>query len=288
MTAPSPVLARAGALLEAGRPQEALAELALLPASEAVGVTAIRLRCIALRNLDRWPEVAEAARAGLGAAGPDPDLLGELGRAEHRLGRPEVAERALLDGLALAPNDVDLLCAYADVCASDGQVDKAQKLVERAAAVAPQAPVVFATRVQVAFARGDDATAQRIAREFVGAYPENPAAHALLGGTSAVRGQVGPAYQGFRQAAAALPGEQVLAESALEMRIARHPLMLPIRPVIRFGAFRTWAVAVALMFGLRAVGLTPLAVVVTLVWIAYCIYSWVVPPLLRRWMRRNW
>jgi Flp pilus assembly protein TadD len=288
VTAPSPVLARAGALLEAGRPQEALAELATLPASETVGVVAIRLRCAALRNLDRWPDVAEAARAGLATAGPDPDLLGELGRAEHRLGRPEIAERALLDGLAMAPNDVDLLCAYADVCASDGQADKAQKLVERAAALAPQAPLVYATRVQVAFARGDDRTAQRIAREFVAAYPENPAAHALLGASSASRGQVGEAYHGFRQAAAAVPTEQVLAESALEMRIARHPLMLPIRPVIRFGALKTWVVAVALMFGLRAAGLAPLAAVVALVWLVYCVYSWVVPPLVRRWMRRNW
>lgn len=288
MTAPSPVLARAGALLEAGRAEEALAELAMLPANEAVGPVAIRLRCAALRHLDRWPEVADTARAGLGAAGPDPDLLGELGRAEQRMGRPEAAERALLDGLALAPNDVDLLCAYADVCASVGQVDKAQKLVERAAALAPQAPVVYATRIQVAYARGDDTTAQRIAREFVAAYPENPAAHALLGSTSAVRGQVGPAYDGFRQAAAAMPTEQVLAESALEMRVARHPLMLPVRPVMRFGAFKTWAVAVALMFGLRAAGLTPLAVLVTLVWILYCIYSWVVPPLVRWWVRRHW
>jgi tetratricopeptide (TPR) repeat protein len=288
VTAPSPVLARASALIEAGRPQEALGELATLPASEAVGTVAIGLRCAALRGMDRWPEVAEAARAGLAQNGPDPDLLGELGRAEHRLGRPEVAERALLDGLALAPNDVDLLCTYADVCASDGQADKAQKLVDRAAALAPHAPVVYATRAQIALARGDDRTAQRIAREFVAAYPEHPAAHALLGASAAVRGRVGEAYHGFRQAAAAMPTEQVLAESALEMRIARHPLMLPIRPVIRFGALKTWVVAVALMFGLRALGLAPLAGAVALVWLVYCVYSWVVPPLVRRWMTRHW
>jgi Flp pilus assembly protein TadD len=232
--------------------------------------------------------VAEAARAGLGAAGPDPDLLRQLGRAEHTLGRSEVAERALLDGLALAPQDVDLLCTYADVCAANGQVDKAAKLVERAAAVEPHAPVVYATRIQVAYARGDDRTAQRISREFVAEYPENPAAHALLGSTSAVRGQVGPAYAGFRQAAAAMPTEQVFAESAMDLQIARHPLMLPLRPILRFGALKTWAVAVAAIFGLRALGLPALSAVVAVLWLLFCVYSWVVPPLVRRWLRRNW
>jgi Flp pilus assembly protein TadD len=288
MTAPSPVLARAEALLLANRPNEALAELGRLPPADAVGVAATALRCAALGWLDRWSEVVEAARAGLAASGPDPDLLRHLGRAEHRLGRSEVAERALLDGLALAPQNVELLCTYADVCAANGQADKAAKLVERAAAVQPQAPIVYATRVQVAYASGDDRTAQRISREFVAAHPEHPAAHALLGGTSAARGQVGPAYEGLRQAAAAMPTEQAFAESALELRIARHPLMLPVRPVLRFGPLKVWLGAIALIFGLRAAGLPALAAVAGLLWLVFCVYSWVVPPLLRRWVRRRW
>ncbi|GLI01907.1 tetratricopeptide repeat protein [Phytohabitans aurantiacus] len=281
-------LSRAEALLLTNRAQDALAELATLPPSEAVGVPATRLRCAALAQLDRWEAVISAATAGLAASGPDPDLLRHLGRAEHRCGRSQVAERALLDGLALAPQDVELLCTYADVCAANGQADKAAKLVERAAALAPEAPIVYATRIQVAYASGDDKGAQRMSREFVAAYPEHPAAHALLGGTSAIRGQVDTAYEGYRQAAAAMPTEQSFAESALELRIARHPLMLPLRPALRFGVLKTWAVAAALIFGLRALGQPVLSAIVGLLWLLYCVYSWVVPPLLRRWMRRNW
>ncbi|MEH1125547.1 hypothetical protein [Micromonospora sp. CPCC 206061] len=288
MTAPSPALARAEALLLASRPQEALAELATLPPAEAVGAAATQLRCAALGQMERWQEVVEAASAGLAASGPDPDLLRHLGRAEHRLGRSQVAERALLDGLALAPQDVELLCTYADVCAANGQTDKAAKLVERAAALRPEAPIVYATRIQVAYASGDDKGAQRMSREFVAAHPEHPAAHALLGGTSAIRGQVDTAYEGYRQAAATMPTEQAFAESALELRIARHPLMLPLRPTLRFGALKTWAVAAAMIFGLRAIGQPVLSAIVGLLWLVFCVYSWVVPPLLRRWMRRNW
>jgi predicted Zn-dependent protease len=288
MTAPSPVLARAQALLLAGRADQALTELAGLSTAEAISPAAARLRCHALIQLERWPEAVTAARAGLAETGPDPTLLYYLGRAEHECGHLAVAERALLDGLALDPGDVDLLCAYAHLCAANNQVDKAEKLVGRAAALQPHAPVVYAARIQVAYARGDDRAAQRISREFVAAYPENPVAHALFGGTSAARGQVGPAYSGFRQAAAAAPAEHDFAESAMELRIARHPLLVPVRPFLRFGPLKTWIVAVVVIFGLRQAGLAVLSGLAALAWFLLCVYSWVVPPLVRRWMRRRW
>jgi tetratricopeptide (TPR) repeat protein len=284
----SPVLARARSLLLAHRPQDALTELAALPAGDAIGAAASALRGFALIQLERYPEAAAAARAGLQAGGPDPDLLRMLGRAEMEMGNLAVAERALLDGLAIAPQDPDLLCAYARLCLADGQIDKAAKLVDRAAAVEPGSAVVFGTRVQVAFARGDDRAAQRISREYVAAYPEDPVAHALLGSTSAMRGQVGAAYAGMRQAAASAPGEQAYAESALEMRIAKHPLLAPVRPILRFGPLKTWVAAIVVIYGLRALGLPALAAVAAGVWLLLCVYSWVVPPLVRRWMRRRW
>ena len=283
-----PVLARARALLLAHRPADALSELAALPASTAIGAEAAVLRGVALIQLERWPEAAQAARAGLEAGGPDPDLLRMLGRAEQEMGNLPVAERAFLDGLAMAPGDPDLLCAYARLCLADGQVDKAAQLVDRAAAQDPHAAVVYASRVQVAFARGDDREAQRISREYMAAYPEDPAAHALFGGASAARGQTGPAYEGMRQAAASAPGEQAYAESALELSIARHPLMAPVRPIARFGPLKTWVAAIVVIYGLRALGLTALSLVAALLWLLLCVYSWVVPPLVRRWVLRNW
>jgi tetratricopeptide (TPR) repeat protein len=284
----APGLARAHALLSANRPEDALRELARLPADQALGIPAACLRCSALLELERWPQAAQAAQAALADGGPDPDLLYLLGRAEHRLGRLDAAERALLDGLALAPSDVDLLCAYAQVCIAAGQVDKAAKLAGRAAAQDPGAPVVYATRVQVAYAQGDDKTAQHVSREFLAEYPDNSAAHALHGGMNAVRGRVAPAYAGLARASAEEPTSEALAEAAIELRIARHPLLLPVRPFTRFGPFKSWLVAVCVIFGLRAAGLLPLAAVAGLAWFLLCVYSWVVPPLVRRRLRKRW
>jgi tetratricopeptide (TPR) repeat protein len=282
-------LARAEALLAAGRPEEALRELATLPADQATDPAGFALRAAALGTLERWQEAADAARAGLAASGPNPVLLGQLGKARHELGDLPGAERALLDALALAPHDVSLLCAYGSLCMEAGQLDKAAKLVERAVAQAPGAAVVYATRIRLAYAQGRDREAQRLSRAYVAAYPEDPAAHAALGGMSAVRGQVGPAYAGLRQAAGTAPASSEFAEAALAARIASHPLLLPVRPVLRFGPVKVWLAAMAVMVGGYLLGLPePLALVLVGTWVAFVAYSWIVPPLVARRLRRRW
>lgn len=284
----APALMRAHALLSADRPEDALRELAVLPESDAGSALVFELRAAALLQLERWAEAAIAARAGLGAGGPDPDLLCQLGLAEYRLGRHESAERALLDGLAIAPEDVSLLCVYAQLCLEHAQLDKARRLVDLAAAQAPDAPTVYSTRVQLALATGDDALAQRISREFVAAHPDNAQAHALLGTTSAARGQVRSAYSGLRQAVANDPADRDYAKAAYEARIGLHPLMVPLRPFVRFGPVKTWIAAIVVIYGLRSLGLTALSAVAAVAWFALCVYSWVVPPLLRKWLMRRW
>lgn len=284
----APGLARAHALLLASRPEDALRELATLPAAEAISPRAFELRSAAFVYLDRWEEAADSARRGLASGGPDPDLLRLLAQAERELGHLDVAERALLDGLAMAPTDIDLLCGYAQLCIAAQQLDKAGKLVERALAQQPNASVVYATRVQLAYAQGKDRAAQQIAREYVAEYPESATANALLGGMSAVRGQINAADAGLRQAVAAEPTVIQFAEMAMETRIAKHPLMWPVRPFIRFGPIKTWLAAIAIIYGLRALRLPGLSLTFGVFWLLLCVYSWVVPPLVRRWVTRHW
>ncbi len=55
--------------------------------------------------------------------------------------------------------------------------------------------------------------------------------------------------------------------------------MRPLRPFQRFNPLVVWIAAVAIIYGLRIAGLRPLAIVFAIGWLAFCIYSWVVPPL---------
>jgi hypothetical protein len=84
------------------------------------------------------------------------------------------------------------------------------------------------------------------------------------------------------------PADRDLADAAAEARLWAHPLLVPLRPIARLGMFKSWAIAVGIMLTLRAVGLPLVAALFSLAWFLLCVYSWVVPPLLRRWLRRRW
>jgi predicted Zn-dependent protease len=279
-------LTRAHLLLQANRPEQALDELGRLPTDETISPIAFELRAVALLRLERWAEAADAARRGL-AGGPDPDLLGHLGAALTQLGEYPLAERALLDGLAIAPQDPRLLCYYASLCLKVNQTDKAAKLLDRAAAIAPHESLVYAVRIQLAFARGDDKLAKRISEEYVAEYPEAAHAHALYGQSAHNRGQIAEAYLSLRRASANDPTDQDYAKAAITARAYVHPLLLPLRPLYRLGPVKVWLTVVATILVLRGIGAPGLAGLLGLTWFAYCVYSWIVPPIVRRLYQRR-
>jgi len=274
-------VARAEALLEVGRPRQALAELARLGPDTAEDARAFRLRVEALIALDAWAAAARTARQGLALHSTDAELMGQLGLALHALGDYPGAERALLDALAIDPFDAVRRCRYALLCMSVGQLRKATRLVLAAAQTAPESAIVYVARVQLEFARGRDRAAERIAAEFVGRYPSMPVALALYGRSAALRGRTVAAYQSFARAVAEDPADEERARVAETLRIRAHPLLRPLRPLERVGPVGAWLATVVAFVVLRAFGLTPLAVLVAFVSFGYNAYSWVAPFLVR-------
>jgi hypothetical protein len=49
-----------------------------------------------------------------------------------------------------------------------------------------------------------------------------------------------------------------------------------------------WVCVVAVIYGLRAAQLGVASAAVAIAWFAFCVYSWVAPPLVRRWINRRW
>ncbi|ADB32434.1 Tetratricopeptide domain protein [Kribbella flavida DSM 17836] len=278
----------AGHWLQIGRPERTLDELQGLWGDAALDYRAYLFRGAALHALDRNAEAIDVLRDGLSHHGPFLPLLQILGAALRVEGRLPEAEAALLQGLSLDPNEPDLLLGYAMVCLSAGQAEKANALVERAAAFAPESPAVSAARAQVAFALGKDKDMHRHSEEALSADPDDPHARALHGTSAMLTGDANAGYRSLASAAAANPGDPDLREAARAARLANHPLMRPLRPFQRFNPLAVWIGAVAVIYGLRLLGLAPLAFVAAIGWFGFCVYSWVVPPLLRRWLDRGW
>lgn len=281
-------LRMAGHWLQIGHPERTLDELQGLWGDAALDYRAYLFRGAALHALDRHTEAIDVLRDGLSHYGQSPLLLQVLGSALRAEGRLPEAEAALLQGLSMDPNEPDLLIGYAMVCLAAGQAEKAAALVERAASHAPESAAVSGARAQVAFALGKDKEMFRHTEEALSHDPEDPNARALHGTASMLTGDPRSGYRSLASAAAAHPDDPDLRAAARSAKLANHPLLLPLRPFQRFNPLVVWVCAIAVIYGLRAAHLGVAASVAAIAWFAFCVYSWVAPPLVRRWINRKW
>ncbi len=271
--------------LSVNRPERALDEIGRLPGDEALSVPASLIRAAALIRTERAAEARDSLTQALTLHGPHIPLLESLTHAYRQLDQLEDAERAVLEGLTFDPHHVGLLCAYAEICLLVGQVKKAEALLDRAAAVEPDAEEVATARVLVASAKGRRAEAYRLAREALGKNPDNLEAHAYHSIAATERGKLRAASESSDRLAAEL-GDRDLVDVAREDRAIAHPLLLPLWPILRFGPMKVWVAGVVVLMVLRQV--SPQAMLVAAVaWVTYVVYSWVAPPLVRRYLARR-
>lgn len=272
-------------LLSLGRAEEALETLADAP--EVDEPEWWRAHASALLVLDRYEDAARSALEGLECAPEHPYLLDALAAA--RLGLEDLAgaEEAILAALRVDAEDPDLLTRYAHVVATARQLDKAEKLVVRALAIDPENTFALHMHALIATARDDPREAIARSRELLRHVPESAFGHAILGAVHSQEGDVDDAADHLRRAVVLDPYDDDVADAARKARVASHWLLWPLRPLNKFGAAPVWIAAVALIYSLRAMKMRTAAGVLGLVWLTYCVYSWVVPPLVRRLTRRT-
>lgn len=243
------------------------------------------LRAAAALSIERDQEGWEAAHRGLALEPDSLELLSLHAYGAMRLGRLAEAEGSALAALERRPDDPSLLCLYADVVARDGQVDKASKLVERAAGIDPESTSVMLARAELAYLRGDQRALERHAREMLSTDPEGRAGHHMQGVALANAGRFREAARHYAQIAGADPSDHGSAEIARQARAASHPLLWPMWPINRFGPWVVWAVGVGAMLLARSY-VPAVAGPVTLIWLAYVVYTWVAPSLVERLVNR--
>lgn len=268
-------LAAAQRYIEVGQHESALEALAGLDAETSRTTYAHRLRGFAHYGLERFDEAARAAQEGLADDPADEGLLYLLSLAEEGRGDLAAAERAILAALELEPEDAELLCQYADVLMRDGQLDKAERILARAAAASPDSPDVLAARVSLAYLRHDSRGARELSEQLLALDPESVRGQRMLGVLDWQRGKTHVASERFAEAVRANPSDEWAAGSARTTRKLSNPLLWPARFFARFGAGPTWIAAVAIIFGLRALGQDSAATVASVVWIAICVTSWI-------------
>ena len=285
-TDPGTAFASAQHHIEIGRPERALEVLAGLDSELAVSAHARRLRGWALMGLERWEDAADVARDALADEPQDVAFLYMLSVAELQRGDLGEAEAAVLAALALDADDPELLCQYADVVMHGGQLDKAQKLIDRAAAIAPDDDEVLRSRIALSHLRGRGKETEALTRELLERDPQSLHGQRMLGVLDLERGKPRPAQERFAEAVRGDPSHAPTAVAARQARELSQPWWWPLRLIDRVGVAGTWVGAMVVLFGLRAAGLSAVAGIAALVWIAFVVYTWIAGPMLRRRLAR--
>lgn len=280
-----PTLAAAARYLEIGQPERTLELLAGSAGDGLEGEVFWLLRSQALYELDRYAEASEAARAGLARSPDSSGMLYLLSNAEAERGNLAGAEEALLAALRIAPDSAEYLARYGVLVARGGQFDKAERLLQRAAALEPDSADVARARAICAFLRGDDRAMARESKAYLASRPDDQYAHYLVGQALLQRRDLGGADRHLRAAARINPSNHEIVAEARDVVWRTHPLLWPLRPFVRLGTLKVWLGFVASVLALQALGLSAVAGVLAILYVLMCVYSWVVPPLLRRWLR---
>jgi predicted Zn-dependent protease len=276
-------LAAAARYLDIGHHERALQTLAGLEPELATSALAMRMRAAAQLGLDDFEAAARTAHDGLTDEPHDAWLLHLLSIAETRRDDLPAAERAILGALALEPADPDLLSQYADVLMRDGQLDKAEQILGHAASAEPESTAVLEGRIMLASLRHDDRRVRDLAGELLARDPGSLAGQRWLGVFELQRGDAHQASDRFAEVVRNDPDDHDIAAVARTARLMRGPLWWPTRVVTRFGVGPTWLAGVGTIFALRALGPpAPVIVVVVVLWVAFCVCTWVGEARLRR------
>lgn len=243
---------------------------------------------LATRAESTDPERCTMAERGLRQFPESAALLFHSAAVHMDLGDLDTAERRVLAALQLDPEDADAYCLYARLCGRAGQAEKASALLDRAAALEPESAIVLETRRILADLQADDPKTRAIAREQLARNPDDAWA---LARTAFDKLGEGHRADARRLLSGALQRDPRLLDDAphlaTELRVAMHPLLWPMWPFQRFGAIQVWATVIGLSIALRAVGQEAAGRALVTIHLCLALYSWIVPPLLRIWYRRQ-
>lgn len=208
-------------------------------------------------------------------------LLAELHEARREYAE---AERLWLDLLQEYPASPDCYAAYADLLLRTLHLEKAEQLVLEGLRLDPSHENCLYEAALIEMIRGNSRNneyLQRLVRE----HPERLNTLIALIVALEERGDTRSALRVAQQLLRTRPNSEPCVNLVRQLRLRRHWSLLPLYPMQRWGWGGAAAVTVA---GLTLVRVAEhslsarLATGIVLVWLAYVIYSWVWPPLLKK------
>lgn len=261
----------------------------LLPAAFSLAPDDIHNHMLAARvsiGLEDWSGARQHAGSILSVFPDSTDAGLLMFQIERGLEAFPAAERIILDLLRGNPDTAHLYALYAELMLRALHIDKARALSAESLRLDPEDHLARIVSLLVNIIEDRKADASAELEELVGDDPE--ALHVAWSIVAVLESQHrhGEALQVMRGILRATPGDESVVEALVELRISSHWSTLPLWPLNRYGWVGSgvlWAIAAGsfILTDLLAPEWTGVLVKLYLV---YVVYSWVWPPLLRRWL----
>jgi tetratricopeptide (TPR) repeat protein len=269
--------------LDRGRPDRALARLDEATGAELESYEFWGLRAVALCELGRWEEAAEAAQAGLLREPEDAELLDVLALAQLESGRKKEAVATIDAAIELEPFVAEFHAHRALILARCAQrsfrlasYGKARAAVEEALRLDPDSDTALRVRAQIAV-MSNDRRAEEYAEALLALEPDDGHTHLIRGAALAERGDVTGSLRHFDETARLDPADPTAAWVGRRSRALQRPLFAPLlflERVSRGHVRIAWALIAFPSFQLHQP-------VVTAALFAFWIYMWAAHAYLR-------
>lgn len=275
--------------LDMGRPRQAAEALAPLLRDEPDDLGLLYLGARVSLEAERWAEAEERLQDVLQRS---PQHLGarySLSRVYEEQERDAECEAVLIDILREYPESGFVYARYAWLMLRNGKIDKAVALSQEAIRHDPDDEFTRTVCALLAVVKGDDARASHELAQRVRSDPDSIATAWTAISVLAHQGRSKDAERIARELVSATPEDQDLLDAIVELRVLTHPLGLPVRPLVAYGwagSAAFWGAFIVISGGLRAVE-APERVQMGFIYgyLAWAVYTWVYPPLMRRWIR---
>lgn len=186
-----------------------------------------------------------------------------------------------------APEEAELFALYARLMLKTLHVEKAGRLADEALRLDPTNTLARVESVLVSIVRGERARTEDQLAELLKDDPEGRAAAGTLFVALVEQRRHREALALGQQLLRANPNNHQFVNAVVELRALTHWLMWPAYPFVRWGwgaSAAIWAGALLLFGYLRANGAGSVAGTLSLAYIGYCVYTWIAPSLVRRWV----
>ena len=182
------------------------------------------------------------------------------------------------------PEDADCYGAYAELMLKTLNLDKAGRLAKEGLRHEPDQPVCLYVGALIDVISGKRGESEHLLR-LLQAHPEQVITATTLVVALSEQGRNREALRIAQELLRNQPDNAHFLALVRELKMQTHWTMLPLYPMQRWGWGGAAVVSVAGIIGVRAMGNAvpePFRSVVVYTWLAYVIYSWVWPSILRK------